>query len=242
MINDGGAERMVRSKKVQWYQIVMVVVMALFLCVIAVMAYFMLNGDKLVSIINDSIYGDGYDLIAAVSEEFDDVAVYGYEESDTEVHIEYRYYEEVLEDDTDLIALSYEVKTFIEEYLAEHPDDAINVNQKKVDIRFPDVHYSNFLEDEDFTFSTDLLYVTYEYSGISASEFANQISKIAEANVIAFDTDADEAVFEDDLDFAGLSDVSGLVEIVLDEDELTSEQAEDLENICDELGITWNKE
>ncbi len=241
MINDGGAERMVRSNKIQWYQIVVAIIMLIIVGTMAVFLYFNAHTDKLADILNSSIYGDGYDLIAAVKENYENVAVYGYEESDTEVYVDFRYYEDVLDDDTDLIALSFEVKSYITEYLNEHPDDAINVKQKKVDIRFPDVHYCNYLEDEDFTFSTDLLYVTYEYSGISASEFANQISKIDEATVLAFNTDADEAVFEDDLDFSGLADVSGLTEIVLDETKLTDEQAEALQEICDELEITWTK-
>lgn len=239
MMNDGGAERMVRSKKIQWYQIVMVVVMGLFMCVVAVMAYFMMNGGKLANIINKWTFGDGYELIAAISENYEEIAVYGYEETDDSLSIEFRYYDDVLDNDTDLIALSYEVKTFIEDYLSEHPDDAINTNQKKVDMRFPDVHYSNFLEDEEFEYSSEFLYVTYEYSGVSASEFVSQIEKIEKATVLVFDTDAKEAVFEDDVDFSGLSSVEGLTEIVLEEEALSAEQAEALSELCDELGILW---
>lgn len=237
MINDGGAERMVRNRKVTWYQIAVIIVMVLITGMFGVFIYFTYNGGQLVNFIDKSTLKDGYDLLKAVRENFEDVAVYGYEQTDDQVLIEFRYYEDVLEKETDLIALSYEVKTFISEYLTEHPEDQINQKQKKLDLRFPDVHYSNFDDLSAFSYSTKLSYVTYEYSGITAGEFMDQIGKIKEAKALAFKIGEENTSFGQDVDFSGLKEVQGLEYLRLDEAQLTAEQREELDTLCGELGI-----
>lgn len=237
MINDGGAERMVRNRKITWYQVLVVIIILLIMAVFGVLIYFTYHGEQLVNLIDRSSLKDGYDLLREVKAEFEDLAVYGYEQSDDEVRIEFRYYEEVLEKGTDLIAMSCEVRRFISEYLETHPEDQINQMQKKLDLRFPDVHYSNFDGESEFVYSTDLSYVTYEYSGITAGEFMNQIEKIEEAKVLTFRTGDTELVFGDDVDFSGLKEVAGLECIRLDETVLTDEQRDALDTLCAELGI-----
>lgn len=237
MINDGGAERMVRNRKITWYQIVVIIIMVLIVGMFGVLIYFTYNGEQLVHLIDQSALKDGYDLLKDVKDNFEDVAVYGYEQSEDQVMIEFRYYEEVLEKETDLIALSYEVKTFISEYLKAHPEDQINQKQKKLDLRFPDVHYSNFDDTAAFVYSTDLLYVTYEYSGITAGEFMNQVGKIKEAKTLIFKTDGEDTPFGQSVDFSGLRDIQGLERLRLDETQLTDEQRQELEMLCEELEI-----
>ena len=237
MINDGGGERMVRNRKVTWYQVLVIIIMCLIMGAFVLFVYFTYNGEQLVNIIDRTTLKDGYELLKDVRENFEDVAVYGYEQSDDMVQIEFRYYEEVLEKETDLLELSYQVKSFISEYLKAHPEDQINQKQKKLDLRFPDVHYSNFQEDFEFAYSADLLYVTYEYSGITAEEFMNQVDKIQEARALCFITEGIEELFGPDVDFSGLSQVQGLKILKLDEALLTEQQRQELEEICRELEI-----
>lgn len=233
MINDGGAERMVKSNKITWYQIVVIIVMVVIVAIFGAFIYFTYNGEQLVRLIDRSTLKDGYDLLKDVKAQFEDVAVYGYEQSEEQVSIEFRYYEEVLENDTDLLELSYQVKSSIEDYLAAHPEDAINQKQKKLDLRFPDVHYSNFdLEGkESYVFSTSLNYVTYEYSGITATEFMNRVGAVQEAQVLTFRGDGAAPLFLEDVDFSGLAGLEGLKELRIVDGTLSEAQKETLENL-----------
>lgn len=237
MINDGGAERMVRNRKITWYQIMVIIIMVLIVGIFGAIIYFTFNGQQLVNLIDRSTLKDGYELLKDVREHFEDVAVYGYEQTDDQVRIEFRYYEEVLEKGTDLIALSYEVKMFVSEYLELHPEDQINQKQKKLDLRFPDVHYSNFDDADEFVFSTDLSYVTYEYSGITAGEFMNQVGKIREAKVLIFKEGEEGISFSETVDFSALRDVEGLERLRISGTQLTDGQRQELDALCDELGI-----
>jgi hypothetical protein len=231
MINDGGAERMVKSNKITWYQIVVIIVMVVIVAIFGAFIYFTYNGEQLVRLIDRSTLKDGYDLLKDVKAQFEDVAVYGYEQSEEQVSIEFRYYEEVLEKDTDLLELSYQVKSSIEDYLAAHPEDAINQKQKKLDLRFPDVHYSNFdLEGtESYVFSTSLNYVTYEYSGITATEFMNRVGSLQEAQVLTIRGDGTEPLFSEDVDFSGLTGLEGLRVLRIVDGTLSEAQRETLE-------------
>lgn len=237
MINDGGAERMVRKRKIEWYHIAVIIIMVMIVGLFGLFIYFTYHGEQLVNLIDRSALKDGYEMLKDVKEHFEDVAVYGYEQSGDQVLIEFRYYEEVLDKETDLLALSYEVKTFISDYLKAHPEDQINQKQKKLDLRFPDVHYSNFNDETEFIYSAELSYVTYEYSGITAGEFMNQAGKIKKAKALIFKTEGEEEPFGQDVDFSGLKGIQGLEYLKLDETQLTEKQREELDALCEELGI-----
>jgi len=181
MINDGGAERMVRNRKVTWWQIAAIVVIALFLLLFAVLVFLFLHGDILVNLINKATVGEGTELLSSVRENYPCTAVYGYDQGDDTLSIEFRYYEEIVDEPVSMVEYGYSVKNYIEKYLDENPDCFINTKKLRVDLRFPDVHYSNYdlYSDAEFSFDNSFTYVTYERSDMDFADFAQYIPTVA---------------------------------------------------------------
>ncbi|MCR5743358.1 MAG: hypothetical protein K6F92_06500 [Lachnospiraceae bacterium] len=182
MINDGSAERMVRNRKVTWWQIAAIVVIALFLLLFAGLAFLFFNGDILVNLINKATVGEGAELLSSVKQAYPCTAVYAYEQKDGYLNIEFRYYEEIADEPISMVEYGYNVKKYIEEYLRENPDCFINSGAYRVDLRFPDVHYSNYniCEETEFVYSDTFGYVTYERSDMDFADFAKFISTVTE--------------------------------------------------------------
>ena len=236
MINDGGAERMVRNRKVTWYQILAVVIMTIIMLVFFVFIYFTFNADKLVGIIDKTTLKDEYNLLKEVRESFEDVAVYGYEQKDDTVKIEFRYYEEVLDKKTDLLELSESVREFITDYLNAHPEDSICKNKKKLDLRFPDIHYSNFSTDGEFEYSNELMYISYEHSDSNASDIVAKAGKLCFAREFSFLGEAGMDLSAK-TDFSPIFKLSGLERIVIPKEALDSETLEGLRSACEQNNV-----
>lgn len=236
MINDGGAERMVRNRKVEWWQLVAIGVMAVMVGLMVLFFYFTFHGDQLVGIMDHATVKDSYEMLKDVKEAYPELAVVSYEQNDTSVHIEFRYYEEILEKKVDLLAYSYEVTEHLTAYLQEHPDDASIKNSRVLNLRFPDVRYVSSPE-KPAVFNQ----VSYERSEITGADFLSRIGFLKTAEILTFDGDLEIIAFGENPDFSGLKTIQGLKQVNIGASDLTEENKNKLETMGKELGfdVVW---
>lgn len=239
MINDGGAERMVRSKKVEWWQIVALVVMFLFVAVVFLFFFFIGNGEQMIDSMNKATVKDGYNILTAVKAEYPDVAVTKYEQTDSTVDIEFKYYETILEKDINYIDFSVQVKSYMEKYLSEQPEDFINTGKRRVTLDFPELTYSNVSPYDDFEFSNTFDYVTYKKLDMTTEEFLKSAGYIKVAKVLVFDANGGKLNFGDNPDFSFIKDIKGLEKLTVGKNSMTNEQRDKLAALCKELGIAF---
>ena len=89
MIGDGGAERMVRKRKPEWWMILALVIMFLFIGVVFMFFFFISNGERMIEVLNKSTVKDAYNILTDVKEKYPDLAVTEYEQTDDSVRIEF---------------------------------------------------------------------------------------------------------------------------------------------------------
>lgn len=238
MIGDGGAERMVRKRKPEWWMILALVIMFLFIGVVFMFFFFISNGERMIEVLNKSTVKDAYNILTDVKEKYPDLAVTEYEQTDDSVRIEFKYYDTILEKDIDLLSYSYEVKSYMEKYLKDHPEDFINTGKRKVYLRFPNAAYTNVKPEDDFSYSCSFPYASYRFSDITAGDFLKDISFLRAAEVLTFESGDKQAFFGTETDFSGIKNIEGLECLIIEKTDLSKENTEKLKELCDSLGIT----
>jgi len=234
MSDIGDGSGMVKHHRLAWWQIAAVVVMAVMLIGFGVLVYLFIDGEALVGLINKATVGEGQELLKAVRDEYEYIAVTGYEQKGDRLNIEFKYYKGIEEAGLSMTDYGAAVREYIEKYINDHPDCFINTKSLKCDLRFPEIHYSNYplYEAEGTQFSKSFSYATYERSELEADEFFAGASQALSGRKIAFIADKSLDSLSEEV-IKSLPD-----EIVIIGDENSQDYPAQFANKCKEKGIS----